>query len=89
MLEVVYDATDRKPVKMPVKGIIVSAVGGTLAAEDPDLMASTQAAAELVGILLNASGGCGGKAISDLKDSHLIGKDSPLARLAYNQYFCS
>ena len=89
MLEVVYDATDRKLVNMPLKEIIVSVVGGTLAAEDPNVMASTQTAAELVGILLNASRGGGGKAISDLKDSHLIGKDSSLARLAYNRYFCS
>jgi hypothetical protein len=72
MLEVVHNATDLQSIKAPVKELIVTAVGGTLTAEDPNVMASTQTAAELVGVLLNASGGCGGKAISDLKDSHLI-----------------
>lgn len=74
MLEIVYDATDLQSIKAPVKELIVSTVGGTLTAEDPNVMASAQTAAELVGILLNASGGCGRKAIRNLKDSHLIGK---------------
>ena len=37
-------------------------------------MSSTKTAAELMGILLNASGGCGRKPIGDLKDSHRIEK---------------
>jgi len=74
VLEIVYNTTDLQSIKAPIQELIVSAVGGTLAAEDPNVMASTQTAAELVSILLNASGGCGRKAIRDLKDSHLIGK---------------
>jgi hypothetical protein len=72
MLEIVNDTADLQSIKAPIKELIVSAVGGTLSAEDPNVMASTQTAAELVGILLNTSGGRGRKAIRDLKDSHLI-----------------
>jgi hypothetical protein len=70
MLEVVDNATDLQSINVPVKEIIVSMVGGTLPAEDPNVMASTQTAAELESVLLNASGGRGRKSISDLKDSH-------------------
>ena len=74
MLEIVNNTADLQSIKAPIKELIASVVGGTLAAEDPNVMASTQTAAELVGILLNASGGCGRKAIRNLQDSHLIGK---------------
>lgn len=89
MLEVVDNATYLQSIKVPVKEIIVSMVGGTLPAEDPNVMACTQTAAELVRILLNASGGRGREAISDLKDSHFDWEESPLARLTYNRCICS
>ena len=70
VLEVVDHAADRQAVELIIKEIIVSVLRGALAAEDPYVMTSTQTAAELMGILLNASGGCGRKPIGDLKDSH-------------------
>jgi hypothetical protein len=75
VLEIVHNATDMQTVNVVVTEIIVSALGGTIATEDSDVMASTQAMAELMRVLLNASGGRGRKAISDLKNSHLIRKN--------------
>jgi hypothetical protein len=70
VLEVVDHAADEQPIELTIKHVIVSVLGGALTAEDPHVMTSTQSAAELVGILLNASSRRGRKPICDLKDLH-------------------
>jgi hypothetical protein len=74
MLKVVDNSTDPKTVELLVEDLIVSALGGALPAKDPHIMMRGQAAAELVGILLDASSGGGRKSVGYLKDSHRLEK---------------
>ena len=73
VVEIVYDAANRQAVKAILDDVIVSAVGEALTTEDPYIVTSDEAAAELMRVLLNSGCRGGRKAICNLKDSHGTG----------------